>query len=37
VDSEGLVEFGNERWGQSADPLAYSFDSYGPDPFRLRF
>jgi hypothetical protein len=37
VDSKGLVEFGDKRRRQSADPLAYSFDSYGPDLFRLRF
>jgi hypothetical protein len=37
VNSKGLVEFGDKRWRQSADPLTYPFDSYGPDLFRLRF
>jgi hypothetical protein len=37
VNSKSLVEFGDKRWRQSADPVAYPFDSYGPDLFRLRF
>jgi hypothetical protein len=36
VDSKGLVEFSDKRWGQSADALAHPFDGYGPDLFRLR-
>ncbi|HUC25785.1 MAG TPA: hypothetical protein VMA73_24010 [Streptosporangiaceae bacterium] len=37
VDSKGLIEFGDKRRRQPADPPAYSFDGYGPDLFRLRF
>ena len=37
MDSKRVVEFGDKRWGQPADPLAYPFDSYGPDLFRLHF
>jgi len=37
VNSEGLAEFGDERWGQSADPPACPFDCHRADLFRLRF
>ena len=37
VDTKGLVEFCDQRWSQSADPIAYPFDGYGADLFRLCF
>ncbi|HWN00963.1 MAG TPA: hypothetical protein VNO54_28260, partial [Streptosporangiaceae bacterium] len=37
MDTKGLVEFCDQRWSQSADPIAYPFDGYGADLFRLCF
>lgn len=37
VDAKGLVEFGNQRWRQAADPITYPFDSYRADLFSLCF
>ena len=37
VDAESLVEFRDQRWRQSADPLAYPFDCYRADLSRLCF
>ena len=37
VNTKGLVELGDKRGGQSADPLAYPFDCHRSDLFRLRF
>ena len=31
VDAKGLVEFGDQRWRQSADLFAYPFDCYRAD------
>ena len=37
VDAKGLVEFGDQRWGQQADTFADPIDCYRADLFRLRF
>jgi hypothetical protein len=37
VDAKRLIKFCDQRWGQSADPLAYPFDCHRADLFRLCF
>ena len=37
VDTKGLVECCDPRWSKWAAPIAYPFDGYGADLFRLCF
>ena len=37
MDAKGLVKFGDQGRGQAADPVAYPFDCYRTDLFRLCF